>query len=307
MPPAKSPALRPSHLPPVELYRPADLGELLAHAADGVHLLAGGTDLVVWASQCGEPRRLAWIGSIDQLQTLDITSDRAHIGAAVTLSRIVRSGQFRSLAPAVVDGAGVVGSVQLRNQATLVGNVCTASPGGDTIPALHVHDAALDIVSAAGDRRSVKISDFVHGPGQTDLNTGEVVTGVTLRGLGQREGSAFSRFTQRNALDLAIASVAACLSFESDGRTVARAHLSMGAVGPTVLDADEAARSLVGHPLEPARLRNCADLTAECCRPITDHRASADYRRQLVRTLTMDVVDAAAERAIPGWLAVEAP
>ena len=307
MPSTTSPVLRPSHLPTVELERPTRLSELLTHVAEGAHPLAGGTDVVVWASQSGQPRWLAWTGGIEELHDLDMSEERFYIGAAVTLSRIVRSSQLLSLAPAVVDGAAVLGSVQLRNQATLVGNVCTASPGGDTIPALHVHDAALDIVSAAGDRRSVKISDFVHGPGQTDLNTGEVVTGVTLRGLGQREGSAFSRFTQRNALDLAIASVAACLSFESDGRTVARAHISMGAVGPTVLDADEAARSLVGHPLEPARLQNCADLTAECCRPITDHRASADYRRQLVRTLTMDVVDAAAERAIPGRLAVEAP
>ena len=133
-----------------------------------------------------------------------------------------------------------------------------------------------------------------------------MVVGVTLRRLGQREGSAFRRFTQRNALDLAVASVAARVCFESDGCTVARAHLSMGAVGPIVLDADDAAALLVGYPLEPARLQDCADVAAERSMPITDHRASKDYRRQLVRTLTADVVYVAAERAIARISAVEA-
>ena len=302
-----SSVLRPSHLPAVELYRPAELGELLAHLVDGAHPLAGGTDIVVWASQSGEPRRLAWTGGVHELHYLDVAGEQLCIGAAVTLSRIVRSSQFCSLAPAVTDGATVIGSVQLRNQATLVGNVCTASPGGDTIPGLQVHEAAVDIISGEGARRSVSISDFVHAPGQTDLKEGEMVVGVTLSRLGQREGSAFRRFTQRNALDLAVASVAARVCFESDGCTVAQAHLSMGAVGPIVLDADDAAALLVGYPLEPARLQDCADVAAERCMPITDHRASKDYRRQLVRTLTADVVCVAAERALAGFSAVEAP
>ncbi len=297
MTPTASPALRPSCLPPLELYRPSDLGELFACVAAGACPLAGGTDLMVWASQHGEPQQWAWTGGIDEWRLVDISDKQVRIGAAVTLAQAVRFRELRSLISAVIDGAAVVGSVQLRNQATLVGNVCTASPGGDTLPGLYVHDAMVEVVNAAGSRRSVKISKFLCAPGKTNLAPGELVTGLTLCGLGPHEGSTFHRFTQRNALDLAIASVAARVRFESDGQTVAQASLALGAVGPTVLDVADAAALLVGHALEPSRLRQCAALAAESCRPITDHRASQDYRRQLVQTLTMDVVAAAAARA----------
>ena len=306
MMPTVSPVLRPSYLPPVELHRPNDLGELFACVAAGASPLAGGTDLVVWASQRGEPRQLAWTGGIDEWHIVDISGQQVRIGAAVPLSRIARSGELRSLISAVIEGASVVGSVQLRNQATLVGNVCTASPGGDTLPGLYVHDAMVDVVNAAGSHRSIKISEFICAPGKTNLAPGELVAGVTVRGLGPLEGSAFCRFTQRNALDLALASVAARVRFESDEQTVAQASIALGAVGPTVLDAGQAAALLVGRTLEPTQLRECANLAAECCQPITDHRASADYRRQLVRALTEEIVLAAAKQVTAGCASVEA-
>ena len=299
MPSASVSSLRPSHLPGIELHCPAGLEQVLGHVCDGVHPLAGGTDLVLWASQRGEPRRLVWTGNVSELQRVDADDDPLRIGAAVTASRIVRDARFRRGAPAVVDGAHKIGSVQLRNQATLVGNLCTASPSGDTIPGLLVHDAKVEIASASS-RRHVDVGDFVLGPGETALQPGELVTAVSLSRLGPLEASAYQRFTERNALDLAFAGVAARLAFDPDGRTVRSARLALGAVSPTVIEAAEAAAMLVGQPLNAARLGACADAAAQACSPISDHRASADYRRQLVKVLVGDVVTEAARRLANG-------
>lgn len=294
---ATSSILRPSHLPGLELHRPTSLDEVRRHLADGSHPLAGGTDILLWASQRGEPRRLVWTGGVSELHTFDCDGDPLRVGGAVILARVVRSAAFRNAAPAVVDGAQSIGSVQLRNQATLVGNICTASPAGDTIPGLLVHDAVVEIVSASGGPRRLDLDRFLVGPGQTELNSGELAVAVSLSRLAPGEASAYRRFTQREALDLAFASVAARLAFEPDGRTVSGARLALGAVAPTALDAAEAAATLVGRPITEAALCACAEAAAGACSPISDHRASADYRRQLVKALVRDVVTEACRRA----------
>ena len=294
---ASSSVLRPSHLPELELHLPTSLDEVRRHLADGGHPLAGGTDILLWASQRGEPRRLVWTGGVSELHTFDCDGDRLRVGGAVTLARVVRSAAFRNAAPAVVDGAQSIGSVQLRNQATLVGNICTASPAGDAIPGLLVHDAVVEIVSPSGDRRRLDLDRFLLGPGQTGLTRGELAVAVSLSRLAPGEVSAYRRFTQREALDLAFASVAVRLAFEPDGRTVNGARLALGAVAPTVLDAAEAAATLVGRPITDAALDACAETAAAACAPISDHRASAEYRRQLVKVLVRDVVGEACRRA----------
>lgn len=293
---ATASSLRPSHLPELELHRPASLEELFAHLADGCHALAGGTDVLLWASQRGEPRRLVWTGGIEELLRFEAQHDALEVGAAVSLSRIVRSADFRAAAPAVADGAHAIGSVQIRNVATLAGNICTASPSGDTLPGLLVHDAVMEIAGPSGQRR-LGLGSFLLGPGRIALNSGESVVSVSLSRLGPREASAYRRFTQREALDLAFASVAARLAFEADGRTVSEARLALGAVSPTALETPEAAETLIGRTISEATLRACAEIAAGACAPISDHRASADYRRQLVGALVGDVVSEAARRA----------
>jgi carbon-monoxide dehydrogenase medium subunit len=191
----------------------------------------------------------------------------------------------------------LIGSVQMRNQATLIGNLCTASPAGDTIPGLIVHDASIEIAASSGDRRRVDIASFITGPGQTILKPDELVTSLYLLPLAEGESSAFQRFTQREALDLAFASVAARLAYESDGQTIRKARLALGAVDASVIEAPEAAAMLTGNPLDDAVLRECAEAAAQACSPISDLRASADYRRQLIKALVIDVVTEAARRA----------
>ena len=146
--------------------------------------------------------------------------------------------------------------------------------------------------------RLVDLRDFLVGPGETALKAGELALGVSMSPLRPGEASAYQRFTQRQALDLAFASVAARLAFEADGRTVASARLALGAVAPTALWAPDAAASLIGRPLDKEALHACAEAAAEACVPISDHRASADYRRQLVKALIVDVVSEAGRRAL---------
>jgi carbon-monoxide dehydrogenase medium subunit len=273
---------------------------VLARLADGARPLAGGTDAVLWAMHWGEHRSLVWTGGVEELRILDPEGDgnMLRVGSAVTLAQIVRSPAFRAAAPAVADGARAIGSVQLRNQATLVGNVCTASPAGDTIPGLLVHDAVVEVVNVSGQRRHLSLDDLLVGPGRTKLKDDDLVVALGLSRLGPREASAYLRFTQRRALDLAVASVAARLELEPDGRTVAALRLALGAVGPIAFDAGEAAALLVGRPMSDAGFGDCARAAAAACSPISDHRASADYRRQLVRALVADAIAEAARRVM---------
>ncbi len=288
--------IRPCHLPELELFRPSTIDGVFEFIKEGARVMAGGTDLLLWASQQGQPRRLVWIGNVGSLHGFTVDGERLHIGACVTQGELIRCAAFCRAAPAVADGVQFVGSVQLRNQATLLGNVCSASPAGDTLPALLVHEAQVEIAGAPGQIRHLSLDSFLLGPGKTMLAPGELVSGVSLCGLQANEMSAYRRHTERQALDLACASVAARLAFETDGYTVAGARLALGAVGPTALVAIEAAESLVGRPITGETKSNCATIAAETCKPISDFRASADYRRQLVKVLVEDVISELEQR-----------
>lgn len=297
MPRVTASTLRPAHLPDIDLHCPTSLADVFPQLRNGAAVLAGGTDMILWASQAGNPDYLVWTGGIEELQSVDLEGGSIRVGAAVTLSRLVRSVDFQAAATAVAAGAQLIGSVQLRNQATLVGNLCTASPAGDTIPGLVVHDARVEIASSATDRREVDIGNFLIGPGKTVLTSNELVTAVTLSPLAKGEASFFQRFTQREALDLAFASVAARVGLESDGSTIRAVRLALGAVDETVIEVSDTASILSGGSLNDAALQDCAEAAAEACSPISDHRASADYRRQLVRALVVDVLAEAGRRA----------
>ncbi len=197
--------IQPFHLPELKLFRPSCIDEVFELLERGAHVLAGGTDQLITASRSGAPRELAWIGNIDALRVCSADRERLRIGACVTLGELIRCADFRRSVPAVADGAQFIGSVQLRNLATLLGNVCTASPAGDTLPALLVHDAQIEISAPANRHRTLALQDFLVGPGNTALSQNELAVGVSLRPLQANEASAYRRHTERRALDLAFA------------------------------------------------------------------------------------------------------
>ena len=289
--------LRPSRLPEIELRAPSTVGELATLVGQGYCAYAGGTDLILEAALTGEPRRVASTAGVEELRRIEVHPDGIRVGASVTLAQLIGEGSVRAAIPAVTDGARVIGSVQLRNTATLVGNVCTASPAGDTIPGLFVHRARVETADASGTVRSVPVGEFATGPGETVLADDEVVTAVSIESLGLGAGSAYRRFTERRAIDLAFASVAARVVLDPDGETVRDIGLALGAVGPTVIDAAGAAEPLRGLTISDVRLQAVGEAAVWLCSPISDHRCSADYRRHLVRVLIAETIYEAAARA----------
>ncbi|MCP5027871.1 MAG: hypothetical protein GY929_16475 [Actinomycetia bacterium] len=290
-------ALRPSLLPSLELEAPSSIEELTALVARGFTPIGGGSDVLLAAAHTGSPSRLAYTGHVPEFSALEVDATEVTIGAAVTLGRLVRADEARSAVAAITDGAQQIGSAQLRNTATVIGNLCTASPAGDTLPGQFVHRAQVDFVDSAGSRRSVPVADFATGPGSTSLDADEIVIAVRVEACGPNEGSAYRRFTERNAIDLAFAGVAARVAFEEDEQTVRSLHLALGAVGPTVVDASREGAALLGGPLTAERVAEVAATAAASCSPISDHRCSADFRRQLIRVLTIEAIDDAASRA----------
>ncbi len=285
-------------LHPVDVSCATSLEELLRSASAGTRPFAGGTDVLVAAAHEGsELPPLVWTGSVPGLAVVEQRGAVLQVGAAATLGRVVASDAMRTGAPALAEAAAMVGSVQIRNVATVVGNLCNASPAADTVPPLVVHDATVEIRHATAGARSMPVESLPRGPGQTALAPGEVVTAISIGSLGPREGSAYRRFTVRKSMDLAFVGVAALIALDEDGRRIRAAKIALGAVAPTVVVAAEAAAALAGATPDEEVLRTAGRAAAAACRPITDLRASAEYRLRLVEVMTGDVVLEAWRRA----------
>ena len=265
---------------------------------DDVSLLAGGTDLLLrMKARQHAPQAVVDIKRIagfDELR-LDARSGLT-IGAAVTMGQIEQHAAARRQYPAVVQGAEVVGSVQIRNRATLVGNVCNAAPSADTAPPLLALGARVRIAGPGG-RRSLLLENFITGPGQTALKPGELVTAVQVPSLQGRSGSAYVRHTTREAMDLAAVGVGVALRLGQRGAACEEIAIALGAVAPTPMRAREAEKLLRGQELTAELIAEAAECAAGEARPISDVRASAGYRRELVRVLTQRMIAAAREDA----------
>jgi carbon-monoxide dehydrogenase medium subunit len=234
------------------------------------------------------------IAGFDELR-LDAKSGLT-IGAAVTMHQLEQHAAARRQYPAVVQGAEVVGSVQIRNRATLVGNVCNAAPSADTAPPLLALGARVRIAGPGG-RRSLLLENFFTGPGQTALKPGELVTAVQVPPPQGRSGSAYVRHTTREAMDIAAVGVGVALRLGRRGAVCEEIAIALGAVAPTPMRARQAEKLLRGQELTPERIAAAAECAAGEARPISDVRASAGYRRELVRVLTQRMIAAAREDA----------
>jgi CO/xanthine dehydrogenase FAD-binding subunit len=244
------------------------------------HLLAGGTDLMVAVNlRRLFPERFICLGDCG-LATVSVSNGKLAIGAAVTISSIIKSDLVMQNAPLLVDACRTMASPGIRNAATIGGNVCNASPAADGAVALLALGAEVNIVSSSGEH-SVAIEDFFTGPGQTILGPNEIVTGfnIPLRQAGVKWG--WSKLGQRKAEAISIASAAICLSLENGKCRGVR--IALGAVAPTPLLAVKAAEMLEGEAPEAGLVAKVAEKASDGTSPIDDIRASAWYRRQIVR------------------------
>jgi carbon-monoxide dehydrogenase medium subunit len=215
---------------PFTYARPETVDEavaLLAEHGDDAQMLAGGTDLVIeLRNRWKEPSIVVDLKRIDELRPSITEEDgRLVITASTVMADIVADARVQRHFPALAEAADVVGSIQIRNRATLAGNICNCSPAADTAPPLLVYGA--DVVVAGPDgRRRVPIDDFIVGPKKTDLRRGELVVAIEIPIPDEPVGSAYTRMTRRRGTDLA--SITLCCGVDSNGTT----RLSYGSVGP---------------------------------------------------------------------------
>jgi aerobic carbon-monoxide dehydrogenase medium subunit len=258
-------------------------------------ILAGGTDLYLRLRKGvflpDYVIDLKWVPRLDYM-----TPNRGggvQIGPTTLQDDVACSSLIQELYPALAEAASWVGAVQTRNRATVVGNLCNASPAADTAPALLSYGAQVKIASAQGER-TVALEEFFVGPGRTALQDNELVAEIMLPAPQQHTGAAFFRRT-RTAMDIAVVCGATVLQLRNGACENAR--IALGAVGPTPLRATRAEATLQGQTPTDQVIEEASRLASEEARPIDDVRSTAEYRREMVRVLTRRSLRQAMERA----------
>lgn len=257
----------------------------LADRHPDARLIAGGTDLLVRLRRepCAAPLvSLERVVALQGIEEVDEDGVLA-IGATTRIAELMRSPLLADRAPLLQRAASDFAAPAVRNMATIGGNLCTASPAGDSLPPLYALGAQVEVVSLAG-RRRVPIADFILGPGRTALARGEIVTRVLLPSREPFAWQAYEKIGRRQSLAISVVSFAGLLRLDDD-RRVAEAHFAWGAVGPSVVVAPEVADWLIGKPLDQALIDEAARRARNAVSSIGDLRASADYRRALAGNL----------------------
>ncbi len=287
---------------PFDYLQPATLGEaikLLALHGERARILAGGTALLL-DMQHGEiaPTHLISLDRVPGLKTVH-ENGGWRIGALNTISDLADFAINHPPLTALVDSAWLFGGRQVRNMCTVGGNICKASPGADMVPPLLCLDAELQLSGTDG-QRSIPLDGFLIGPDQTAIRPAEVLTEVIVSPLPPRTGTAFFKVMRRQAMDCSIIAAAARITLADDGQTCVEARVALGAAAPNPFRAKQAEALLVGNTLSPDLLHEASLAARDAARPVSDVRASADYRRMLVETLVERAVVRAAERALSG-------
>ena len=272
---------------------------LLAGGGPRGRVLAGGTDLLVQLrSGVIAPDLVVDIKRIRETREIREEGGMLVIGAAVTGAELGEHARAKSLWPGVVEATELIGSTQIQGRASLVGNLCNASPAADTVPALVAAAAACRVAGPNGTRR-IPVADVCTGPGQLSLGDGEFVVALELPERPPRSADAYLRFIPRTEMDIAVVGAGVNLTFDESGRcTVAR--VGLGAVAPTVILVEEAGAALVGTTCDDVALDAMVAAARTACRPIDDKRGTAEYRTKVAGVLAARATRIAAERAGEG-------
>lgn len=270
---------------------------LLAAHGPSVKVLAGGTDLLVDLKLTSDvPRMIVDISRAEDLKQIAVTDEGLSIGALVTHAEIMRSALIRELAPALIDAAHTIGAVQTRNLGTLGGNLVTGVPSMDSGPTLFALEALLTVIGAAG-RRQVPIAEFFVGPRKTILEADELLTEIVIPKPSLGKPADFHKFGLRKGQALALVNVAASSWIDWDRHAFVAPRIALGAVAPTVMRALQAEAFLEKRAITPEAMVEAGRIAAAEARPISDFRATAHYRCDLVAVLTRRSLAGAYARA----------
>ena len=284
-----------------EVVRPNALEEairFLREHGGTAKLLAGGTDLIVRMKERSvTPKYVVDLKRIPGLEGISYDEEVGlRIGALTTIRAVERSGWIGWRFPNLTEGAGIIGSVQVRNRATIGGNLCNAAPCADTAPPLLCLNARLKIAGPEGER-TVPLDEFFVGPGQTVLSEDEILMEIRVPIPPLRTGGAYTRHTIRRAMDIAVVGAGATVTLGPGDGVCDEARIVLGSVAPIPLRVRKAEEFLVGRRLTDEVLRQAGEIAAEEARPIDDVRGSAWFRTEIVKVLVRRMVKCAWGRA----------
>ena len=281
---------------------PSSIAEVLAAlnkstiAGQMTQLLAGGSDVLVQMRMPNhQPRTIIDIKKLAETNRLEVSAQGIYIGAAVSSAVMNEHQGLQKAMPGLLEAADLIGSTQVQGRATICGNLCNASPAGDSIPALIAAGGICDIATASGSRE-MPVEDFVIGVGKNALLEGEFLLGVKFAMPKTSTKDAYLRFTPRTEMDIAVAGVGVRVSVENGICTDAR--VSIGAVAPTALLVTSAANILIGSCLDEAALAAAGQACKDSASPISDKRGTAEYRQKVVAVLCKRAIAIAHKRAL---------
>ena len=282
-------------LPKFDYFVPSSIGEVLEvleEHQEKARLLAGGTDLMFKLKKhVVLPEAIVDLNRITELSYINMVGDHLHIGALTRLAQIQKSPMVKERASALVQAISVMASPPIRNRATLAGNLCTASPAADTAPPLLALDASVKLLNTNGER-IIPLSQFFIGPEQHVASAREILVEIIIPL--QEGASAFIKLGRRKAFTLSVVSAAA-FALESNGR-FEEVRVALGAVAPTPMRSLKIEEALRGMEIGDRNVERCAELVRMEVKPITDLRASSEYRKQMSYVLTKRVL----QKVAPG-------
>ena len=272
-----------------------EAANLIAEEKGEACVLAGGTDLLVrMKTGLSEPALVVDIKHIPAMQDVKTSDSGTKIGAAVSGSRLNANKKLKKAWPGVVEAANLIGSDQIQGRATMAGNLCNASPAADSVPAM-IAAGAKAVVVGPNKRRTVPVEKIATGPGKTSLAKGEIVESINLPKRTGKSGDAYLRFIPRTEMDIAVVSAGVNLTLERG--LVKTARICLGAVGPTAVLVQKAAKAIIGSKLDDESLDKMAEACSAACNPISDKRGTVEYRTKVAGVLAKRAAKIAFMRA----------
>ncbi len=281
-----------------EYFEPLTLEEALSITAkhrDGCKILAGGTDLMVLMMRRRiTPSRVVNISGIRSLDFINYDKKSGlRLGALTSLRSIQKSATIRENFPLLFDATRVLGSVQIRNMATIGGNLCNASPAADTAPPLLALDAHV-VIASQHDRREIPLESFFLGPGKTVLQPGEILTEVDVETMPFRTKTAFVKLG-RTPTD--ISKVSAGVLLQSDDGVCRQVRIALGAVAPSPIRAKKAEELLKDRKINDELIEKVAKQASDEAKPIDDIRSTARWRKEAIKYLVGSILRRTSGRA----------
>jgi len=287
-------------MPRFEYHTPTSLAEavaLLTEHRERAKVFAGGTDLfVAMKKRESVPEHLINLKGIEGLKGIDVDeAEGIKIGGLTPMGDLERSKIVSEKLSILGDAFNVIASPQIRNLGTIGGNLCSAVPSADTAPPLIALGASVELSGPKGDRK-VLVEDFFKGPGESVLGPDEILTQILIPTPLENSAGAYMKMMRRNAMDLALVGVAARLRLDDDGKVCREARIALGAVAPTPIRARGAEETLIDKVIDESLAGEAGRIASQEASPISDVRASREYRMEMIGVLTKRAVMAACGR-----------